>query len=125
MIQGSELFRDLVEIWLTFMSIGVFSIYGKIILAYSPNTFILFKRVLHARINTFGVFSNYDKTILAYFRTTHREIRIRLNKFALLTIPGNFKGKLYQKIEWGITYLPLKNNLQILFSKICVYGEYA
>jgi hypothetical protein len=48
------------------MSIGVFSMYGKIPLAYSPNTFILFKRVLHARLNTFGVFGDnfvYKKTI--------------------------------------------------------------
>ncbi len=47
---------------------------------------------------------------MAYFRTTHKEIRIRLNKFALLTIPGDFKGTvLYiKKIEWGIIYLPRK-----------------
>ncbi len=41
---------------------------------------------------------------MAYFRTTHKEIGIRLNKFAVLTIPGDFKGTIYQKIEWGITY---------------------
>jgi hypothetical protein len=48
----------------------------------------------------------YDKTVLAYFRTTHKEIRIGLNKFALLTIPGDFKGTvLYiKKIECGIIY---------------------
>ncbi len=36
------------------MSIGVFSIYGKILLVYSFNTFIFFKRILHASLNTFG-----------------------------------------------------------------------
>jgi hypothetical protein len=50
-----------------------------------------------------------------YFRTRHTEIRIRLNKFALLTIPGDLKGTVNQKIEWGIIYLPGKNNFQILF----------
>jgi hypothetical protein len=34
---------------LNFMSIGEFSIYGKILLAYYPNTFIFFKRILYAR----------------------------------------------------------------------------
>ncbi len=43
---------------LNFMSIGVFSIYGKILLVHSPNMFIFFKRILHARKNTFGVFGD-------------------------------------------------------------------
>jgi hypothetical protein len=34
---------------LTFMLIGVFSSCGKILLAHSPNAFIFFERILHAR----------------------------------------------------------------------------
>ncbi len=45
---------------LNFMSIGVFSIYGKILLAHSPNTFIFFR---HAKITSYATvplrYSNY------------------------------------------------------------------
>jgi hypothetical protein len=41
------------------MSIGVFSIYGKIFLAYSPET-----------LNAFSVFSVQVKILLAYSETT-------------------------------------------------------
>ncbi len=47
-------------------------------------------------------------------------------------ITGNFKGTVYQKIEWEIIYWPRKNDLQILFFSnlekkfaLCVFGEYA
>ncbi len=52
---------------------------------------------------------------MAYFRITHKEIRIRINKFALLTKPGDFD---FKKTEWAIIYLARKNNLKIKFSEI-------
>ena len=41
-----------------FMSIGVFSIYDKILMAYPFNTFIFFKRILCACLNTFVIFGD-------------------------------------------------------------------
>jgi len=67
----SKIRRDKV----TFMSIGVFSIYGKILLTYSPNMFILFKRVLHALLNTFGVFGD-DFLYIKSFKI-FRNLRVR------------------------------------------------
>jgi hypothetical protein len=128
----SKILRDK----LIFMSIGIFSIYGKIFLAYSPNTYryrlkyfwrirrrlfinkttlklplspctlIVIWRHYRIRLNTFGVFSDNNKALLAYSRNMLKELRIRWNKFALLIMPGNFKGKVFTKIAWDILYWP-------------------
>jgi hypothetical protein len=49
------------------------------------------------RLNTFGVFSDYDKALLAFSRNTHKELRRRGNKYALLRMSGDLKGTVYQK----------------------------
>jgi hypothetical protein len=45
------------------------------------------------RLNTFDVFSDNDKTLLAYSRDALKELRLRLNKFAILTVADDFQGK--------------------------------
>jgi len=44
-----------------------------------------FWHIIRIRLNAFGVFSHYDKTFLPYSRNMQKELRIRWNKFALLT----------------------------------------
>jgi hypothetical protein len=46
---------------------------------------------------TFGVFSDYVKTLLAFSRNKHKELRIHLNKFVLLTLLVTLKGQYIQK----------------------------
>jgi hypothetical protein len=62
---------------------------------------------------------------LAYFRTTHKEIRILKNKFALLTKPGDFTGTVYKKPEWAIIYLPRKNNLKLGMFGRCLFDIFS
>ncbi len=80
---------------LNFMSIGVFSIYGKIFLAHSPNTFKCFKRILRTGYNTLGVFRRrlcIKKTTVksplspCTLKVFWRHYRILLNTFAVFSI---------------------------------------
>ncbi len=90
----------------------------------SPCKLIVFWRRYWRRLNTFGIFSDYDKALLAYSRTTHKKLRISWNKFALLIIPGNFKGIVYQKKLNGPLYIGLERKtykfyFSIILKKIC------
>jgi len=46
-------------------------------------------------------------------------------------MPGDFKGTVFRKIEWGIKYWPKILQLQftiflsLKYLALCVYGEYA
>ncbi len=91
-----------------------------------------FCRILEKRLNNFGIFSHKKKLLLAYFLNTQKELRIRWNIFALSTMPDNFQGTVFGKIQVGIIYCLEKNNLQfnvpeIFLKKIalCVCGETA
>ncbi len=87
----------------------------------------LFWRILEIRINN----SKYAETIKARQSILHLGVPINFLS-TLLKMPCDFKGTVYQKIEWDIIYLPRKNSLQILFFSnlekkfaLCVYGVYA
>jgi hypothetical protein len=89
------------------MYIGVFSVYASSILALLPNTGKYFWRILHL-----------DKALLAYLRNSHKELRIRWNKFALLIMPGELKGTVYQKIVFNSICWPRKTTCKFNFSVI-------
>jgi hypothetical protein len=66
---------------------------------------------LQIRLNTIGVFSDYVKALLAYNRNMHKELRIHSNKNALLSMPDDFKGTVYQKNRMGHYILASKKPL--------------
>ncbi len=86
----------------------------------SPCTPEVFRRHYRIRLNTYGVFSDYDKALLAYSQNTHKESRIRRNKFALLIIHGDFKGTVYQKkrLNWTFYTGPERTIYKFYFSVI-------
>ncbi len=51
----------------------------KLILEYSPHTFIPFTRILHACLNTFGVFE--DDFVYIKSPKTLRNLRVRVKNF--------------------------------------------
>ncbi len=79
------------------------TMHAKMLLAYS--VFLIANHikiaVIPCTLKGFGVFSVYDKILLAYAQKTHKEWRIRWNKFALFTVPGNFKGTYFEKTRRG------------------------
>ncbi len=86
---GSECYRDLVEIHFYFV---IFSIYGKIFLAYSPNTFKLFKRVL---------------------------LHDTLKQICILTMSNDLKGTVYRKTLHGALHTGLeRTTYKFYFSEI-------
>ncbi len=108
--------------------------YAKILSPHSPNTFKYFPRirrrfcvpqitpichVLHIRLNTFHVFSEYAQILsahsleaLKYFprilqlRRKNEEYAERI--FHHQQCLGTSKGQCFEKIEWGVIYLPRK-----------------
>ncbi len=97
---------------------------------YSPYTAKYSSRILLIRLYALGVFSmkakwtlkgfyrndqiqlntlSYSpttiKTHFSFFRNTYKELKIRWNMFALLKMPGDFKGTLYRKNWLGLYIL--------------------
>jgi hypothetical protein len=86
----------------------------------SPYTLTLwyFLRIFLRHLNTFRVFSRKNEEYSE--RIFHHQQCL-----------GTSKGQCFEKIEWGVNYLPRMNSLQINFlvifktkTALCVYGEY-
>jgi hypothetical protein len=95
------------------MSLSSYSYPAKCCWRFLPIRLKAFKRIvpLPCTLNYFGVFLDYDKTFLAYSQNMLKELKLRRNRLANLTMPENSTGTVFRENITGDYIMAQKEQL--------------